>query len=106
LRAPVPRQMEPFLLRLGILWTLRFEQMSLRDVVKVHNDAYHDDVDVIRLTPEQLKHIDTGSSEIWLASVAQKPVGFVELSLAQSEDPHKRTGRIDSVAVLPDFRDQ
>jgi ribosomal-protein-alanine N-acetyltransferase len=106
LRAPVPKQMEPFLLQLGILWTLRFDQTTLRDVVKVHNDAYHDDVDVIRLTPEQVKNIDSGTSEIWLASVAQKPVGFVELSLAPSEDPQKRTGRIDSVAVLPDFRDQ
>jgi ribosomal protein S18 acetylase RimI-like enzyme len=106
LRANVPKQMDDFMMKLGILWTLRFERTTLKDVVKLHNEAYHDDIDVVRLSPEQVKHIETQGTEIWLATAGQKPVGFVEMSVQPTDDPQKRVGRVDSVAVLPYFRDQ
>lgn len=105
LSTQVPRDMNPLLMSLGIVWTVTFDRVHPKDVIKLHNDAYADDVDVVRVHKDSLDIYNGDRSEIWLASVAKKPVGFVEISLHERAD-NTRVGHIDSVAVMPHFREQ
>ncbi len=105
LSSQVPRDMTPLLSSLGMVWTLSFEQSEAKDVIKLHNEAYADDVDVVRVQKSSIDLYNATNAEIWVASVAGKPVGFVEVSHQQRDD-RSRVGHIDSVAVMPHYREQ
>ena len=105
LSSQVPRDMSPLLSSLGVVWTVSFERVTPKDVLKLHNDAYADDPDVVRVHKTSLDLYNADRSEIWLASVAKKPVGFVEVSQHERPD-NARIGHIDSVAVMQHFREQ
>jgi ribosomal protein S18 acetylase RimI-like enzyme len=105
LSSQVPRDMSALLMTLGMVWTVSFERVTAKDVIKLHNEAYADDPDVVRVKKASIDLYNTPHSEIWLATVAKKPVGFVELSVHERADG-ARVGHIDSVAVMPHFREQ
>ena len=79
----------------------------LPDIVKLHNAAYQDDDEVVRLTPERAKALATSAGEIWVLHDGSQPAGFIELALGNEPGPlGPKIGRIESVAVLPEFRER
>lgn len=84
-----------------------FSNVRLPDIVKLHNLAYQDDDEVVRLTPDRAKALATSAGEIWVLHVDNKAAGFIEFSLvAEGGQLGSKVGKIESIAVVPEFRER
>lgn len=87
--------------------SIHFKQVEPKKIVQLHNAAYADDPQTIKLNAKTADNFVTPGSEVWVVQQNGKDAGFIEISgngrVMTRGGKFIKSGFIESLAVLPEY---